>query len=156
MPLTITMQGQKEIAQALMSDQKQKRTMDALAAYARQLAAEVQAEAPVKSGALKKSIVHKRIGAYEYQIIDKVPYSEFVRSDARGGIGGSGKIFPVRKWALYWPGLSHPLPMVGTPVTRDHPGHKANLFHERALQKSDMSLFLQTLSQAFSIQATSI
>jgi hypothetical protein len=41
---------------------------------------------------------------------------------------GPRNIYPRVKRALWWPGLSHPIPMVGPPVTRVHPGYKGNQY----------------------------
>jgi len=44
-------------------------------------------------------------------------------------------IYPRFKEALWWPGLGHPIPWVGPPYTRVHPGTRPNLFVKSALAK---------------------
>lgn len=39
-------------------------------------------------------------------------------------------IFPRFKKALMWPGLAHPIPWVGPPYTREHPGNAPNPYHQ--------------------------
>ena len=47
---------------------------------------------------------------------------EWTNFGARPPTGGSGYIYPRLKQALWWPGLAHPIPFVGPPITRKHPG----------------------------------
>lgn len=92
--------------------------------------------APSKTGGLKKSIKTKAIARMRWNVTESKFYGVFQRRGARGGIQGSGYIFPVKKKALYWVGLAHPLPFVGPPVTRKHPGIKSNPYDYLAIRSS--------------------
>lgn len=86
----------------------------------------LQREAPVKSGRLRDSlhmdVVNGGMGAI---LSEGVAYGKFVREGT-----GPHAIYPRSKRALYWPGASHPVRMV------NHPGTKANAYHERAVRDS--------------------
>ena len=66
----------------------------------------------------------------------------YVTQGTRGGY----EIHPRFKKALYWPGLSHPIPYVGDPYTSNHPGiSRPNSFVDRAMAevgtRADVSAF---------------
>lgn len=86
----------------------------------------IRAEAPVKTGKLRKSIRGISQGLLDWSVVvtdDKVHYV-INRTKAH-------PIFPRKKKALYWAGLPHPIAYV-----KRHPGTRADDFPERGLNKS--------------------
>ena len=101
-------------------------------------------EAPKRTGNLRKSIVVRTRRVYIHEVtIDQrrkgAKYEPFVRLGVRprGGERNTGYIYPKRKKALWWPGLSHPIAFVGPPITRKPPGQKANNYFERGVELSE-------------------
>ena len=91
-----------------------------------------------ESKKLSDSTQRKKMSKFRYQIVQSATagpgsgggrqnvdylYGRGVRSGARPPTGGTGIIMPRARKALYWSGLEHPIPMVGPPVTRRHPGN---------------------------------
>ena len=115
-------------------------------AYA--IARNVRAAAPKKTGALVKSITTKAISPFEYHIIEKKSYGILQRS----GIKRTGyEIYPKKKKALYWEGLSHPIAKVP-----HHPGFAANPYHVIGLEASqaDISRATELLANQLTIDIT--
>lgn len=82
----------------------------------------VQQETPVKTGALKRSIM-PTFGHLRAVIEPRAKYAIFVHQGT-----GPHDIRPIRKKALYWKGALHPVMVV------HHPGTKRNPFMERGLE----------------------
>lgn len=85
----------------------------------------IRAEAPEKTGKLKRSIRGISQGLLDWSVVvtdDKVHYV-INRTKPHD-------IFPIRKKALYWAGLPHPV------AYAKHPGTKADDFPERGLNKA--------------------
>lgn len=94
----------------------------------------IRSEAPVRTGALRKSIVERKRSDFFYEIMVDYQtkggkYELFVRL----GVPASriNPIRAVRKRALYWPGARHPVKAVYR-----HPGIKPNPYWDRGLEKS--------------------
>jgi HK97 gp10 family phage protein len=84
-----------------------------------------KANAPVKTGTLRRSITHQVGGAggsVRGIVGTSVPYAKYVHEGTAPHV-----ILPVRAKALFWPGARHPVKRV------NHPGTKANPFLRRAL-----------------------
>lgn len=79
-------------------------------------------EAPIKTGALQKSIHSETLSENSWFIGTDLEYAYYVEN-------GRGPVYPVVKKALYWPELSHP-------VMRAGPA-QANLFVERTVAQID-------------------
>ncbi|HEV7216691.1 MAG TPA: HK97 gp10 family phage protein [Chloroflexota bacterium] len=90
----------------------------------------LQAEAPVRSGKLRASIVARDNGANGYGFYG-VRYGKLVVHGTRPHV-----ILPRTKRALFWPGAGHPLRRV------QHPGTKPSSFPARAVQRSLPALLL--------------
>ena len=84
----------------------------------------VQQETPVKTRALKRSII-PRFSHLRAVIEPRAKYAIFVHEGTRPHI-----IRPIRKKALYWKGALHPVMSV------QHPGTKRNPFMERGLENA--------------------
>lgn len=84
----------------------------------------LQAEAPVRSGRLRASIVARHKGANGYAF-SSVAYGKLVVQGTRPHL-----ILPRARRALFWPGAGHPVRRVR------HPGTKPDHFPERAVQRS--------------------
>lgn len=85
-------------------------------------------EAPVKTGALRASIVQRSTGAQGAGFY-ALAYGEYVVHGTRPHL-----ILPKTKQALYWPGARHPVRSV------NHPGTKPNDFVQRAVLRSEPAL----------------
>lgn len=84
-----------------------------------------QANAPVKTGTLRRSITSQVQGAggnVKGIVGTNVPYAKYVHEGT-----GPHVIVPVSAKALFWPGARHPVKRV------NHPGTKANPFLKKAL-----------------------
>ena len=84
----------------------------------------LKAEAPVKTDALRDSIVSRQSGPQGRGYYG-LYYGEYVVSGTRPHI-----IMPRVKRALYWPGAAHPVALV------HHPGTKPNDFVRRAVDRA--------------------
>jgi len=84
---------------------------------------------PRKSGALVRSQRLKKKGALEWEIIEGKFYGRIIRA----GLPATkiNPILPVRKRALWWPGLPQPVAAV-----RNHPGIKKNDYFDKAIRAS--------------------
>jgi hypothetical protein len=91
----------------------------------------VKAEAPRRTGELAEGIIVHKIGPYAWEIKATADYDKWVRQRTRPHF-----IMPRVKKALWWPGLAHPVPWVGPPYTKRHPGTKANLYMQRGADKA--------------------
>lgn len=105
-------------------------------ALTRRVYRNIREEAPIKTGELRRSIKFKKRGLANYEImVDQRTrggkYERFVRLGTRGPYA----IFPVKKKALWWPGLPHPIKAV-----YNHPGIKANPYWERGLDRSRVDI----------------
>lgn len=90
----------------------------------------IHKEAPQKTGDLKKAIVLRQAGAMTWDItIDQgrraYKYEHYVRLGTAPHV-----IRPVKKKALFWPGLPHPV------KSANHPGTKANPYFDRGIDNS--------------------
>jgi hypothetical protein len=93
----------------------------------------IRDEAPERSGNLKRSIVWKRRGKLRYDIlVDRKMKGGKYEHYVRLGTSGPYTIVAVRKRALWWPGLPHPVKAV-----YNHPGIKANPYWERGLRSAE-------------------
>ena len=117
----ISVKGANELA-AKLGEPIDPKIQGPFKTFAHAVKRNVQKVTPKKTGALSRSIAARQQSANTWVIQEGKFYGEFVRHGARGGKGGSGYIFPVRKKALYWQGLDHPIPFVGPPMTSLHPG----------------------------------
>lgn len=81
---------------------------------------EARRRAPVDTGRLRSSIVHRveERGArfYDVTVGTNVSYAEDVEKGTR-----PHRIYPRNKRALYWPGAAHPVAYVDHPGTRPQP-----------------------------------
>jgi hypothetical protein len=87
-------------------------------------------EAPERRGHLKKAIVRKKRGQFNYEIlVDRRmqggKYEHYVRLGTAPHI-----IVPVKRRALFWPGAAHPVKIVR------HPGTKANPYFDRGIERA--------------------
>jgi HK97 gp10 family phage protein len=91
---------------------------------------EARRRAPVDTGRLRSSIVHRveERGArfYDVSVGTNVNYAEDVEKGTR-----PHRIYPRKKKALYWPGAMHPVAYV------DHPGTRPQPFLEPAIAMAD-------------------
>jgi HK97 gp10 family phage protein len=91
---------------------------------------EARRRAPVDTGRLRSSIVHRveERGArfYDVTVGTNVNYAEDVEKGTR-----PHRIYPRKKKALYWPGAMHPVAYV------DHPGTRPQPFLEPAIAMAD-------------------
>ena len=78
----------------------------------------MKAEAPVKTGALRRSIHSERTGATTWFIGTDIEHAYYVEN-------GRGPVFPVVKKALYWPELGHPVAKAGPAPANDFVGRTA-------------------------------
>lgn len=90
----------------------------------------IREEAPVVKGNLRKAIRIKKRGEADYEIIVDPrtkggKYEHYVRLGT-----APHAIFPVKKKALWWPGLPHPIKMA------NHPGTKPNPYWDRGIERS--------------------
>jgi HK97 gp10 family phage protein len=86
-----------------------------------------KANAPVKTGTLRRSITSQVRGAggsVSGIVGTNVPYAKFVHEGTAPHV-----IVPVSAKALFWPGAAHPVKRV------NHPGTRANPFLKKALQQ---------------------
>lgn len=93
-------------------------------AVAKAVAQDAEDAAPIKTGALVSSILVVRASKYTWFVrvgTDHWWYQEY-------GARPHGPILPVKKKALWWPGLSHPIARVEL-----HPGNKAQPFMRPAI-----------------------
>lgn len=103
-------------------------------AFMTKLAADVlddmRTHAPVRTGALKADLAAEVDGYYARIGARSVEYAIYVEEGA-----GPHPIDPNHPaWALWWPGLAHPIPRV--PM---HPGSPATHFMREALYKQRIS-----------------
>lgn len=75
----------------------------------------MKAEAPMKTGALRGSIHSERTGATTWFIGTDLEHAYYVEN-------GRGPVYPVRKKALYWPELAHPVKRAGPAAANDFVG----------------------------------
>lgn len=117
--ISIEIQGDKKLADALSSSRVFQRVPYHLLYLANYIAGQVRAFAPERTGALKSSIKANAVSPFMYTITEGVAYGKYQR------LGTKKKdypIYPRNRKALWWPGLAHPIPWVGEPYTREHPG----------------------------------
>ena len=87
----------------------------------------IKEEAPSLTGRLIKTLWLKKKGNLTREIWENSPYGIFVREDTK-----AHPIFPVKKKALYWPGIRG-----GRPVASVwHPGTEANPYHVRGVENA--------------------
>ena len=85
----------------------------------------IQAEVPVRTGKLKRSLKSRQSGKYHYSI-SAGPTAVFSLRGVR-----RHPIFPNRKMALAWPG------MIGGPFRSvNHPGQKRNPWFPRGVKRA--------------------
>ena len=94
----------------------------------------IQEEAPERSGNLRRAIIRKKRGQFNYEIaVDKRmkggKYEHFVRLGTSAHL-----IVPVKKRALFWPGLPHPVKLAR------HPGTKPNPYFERGIENAQADI----------------
>jgi HK97 gp10 family phage protein len=80
---------------------------------------EARSRAPVDTGRLRSSIVHRAEDhgrAYTVTVGTNVTYAEHVEYGT-----APHRIYPRNKQALYWPGAAHPVAYVDHPGTAPHP-----------------------------------
>jgi hypothetical protein len=87
--------------------------------------ANVQREAPVKRGGLRRSITSRVETAERGRVGTNLSYARYVQDGTRPHV-----IRAKRAKALSWPGASHPVRSV------KHPGTKANPFIDRGVARS--------------------
>jgi HK97 gp10 family phage protein len=91
---------------------------------------EARRRAPVDTGRLRSSIVHRveerGTRFYDVSVGTNVNYAEDVEKGTR-----PHRIYPRNKKALYWPGAMHPVAYV------DHPGTRPQPFLEPAIAMAD-------------------
>lgn len=86
----------------------------------------MQSEAPVKTGALRASIHSERTGATTWFIGTDLEHAYYVEN-------GRGPVYPVRKKALYWPELPHPVGKAGPAKANDFVGRTRDKLDGRDL-----------------------
>lgn len=86
--------------------------------------------APVRTGALRSSLHIVRGSTNLWTITPEVPYGTFVITGV-SPMPPRPPIYPVRKDALWWPGLNRPVSSV-----HHHPGFKGNDFIGRACEET--------------------
>ena len=91
----------------------------------------LRAEAPVRTGKLRASVVARANSTGGYGFYG-VGYGRLLVTGTRPHV-----IVPRTKRALFWPGAGHPVRRV------EHPGTKPNRFPERAVQTVAPALGLQ-------------
>lgn len=111
--------------------------------YAEILLSAVKEEAPVRTGKLRESITVDWESSTTFLIKEGVPYGKFVRLGTR-----AHPIYPRYKRALYWPGLDHPIRYV-----KNHPGTRADPYHLRALRRTGLDRYAQSILDEFARRA---
>lgn len=86
----------------------------------------MKTEVPVKSGQLQGSVHSEEMSDHSWFIGTDKYYAEYVEN-------GRGPVFPVRKKALYWPELSHPVAKAGPAPANDFVGRTAKQIDGRDL-----------------------
>lgn len=89
----------------------------------------IREEAPIKTGALKRSIQYQ-VSYPSATVQTQEKYGPMVESGTRPHL-----IVPKNKKALFWKGALNPYRAV------HHPGTKANPFFERGVDKSEKGIF---------------
>ena len=95
---------------------------------------DVQKHVPLKTGKLANSFYIQSEGKKRHLDSDST-YLEAVVHGTKPHY-----IRPRYKKALWWPELSHPIPYVGPPMTRIHPGTQANPFLDEAIAELEQEL----------------
>jgi hypothetical protein len=102
---------------------------------ARAIASDAVDAAPIKTGAMVSTIRVSHPGRWTWHVsvgTDHWWYMEF-------GANPHGPILPVKKKALWWPGLPHPINVVEV-----HPGNKPRPFMRPAVYQRRMVWFTPT------------
>jgi hypothetical protein len=115
-----------------LCEKRDKKIEKHLGLIAHDLLGKARELAPKRRGVLAKGLRRRHPRKFEWTIEETgegARFGRFVRSGT-----GPHPIYPRVKKALWWPGLSHPIPWVGPPYTRLHPGTPAIPYHERAVR----------------------
>lgn len=130
---SIVTYGANEIA-AKLNYPKEPHISGILRVLASTVHSKVIPHVPVRTGFLARHIFVRQKAPLRFDITEEdVPYGRVQRL---GTIKKNYYIFPNRKQALFWAGLSHPIPFVGPPMTRFHPGIKPHPYNREGLNDS--------------------
>ena len=135
--LSIVVYGANETADKL-NYPKEPAISGILRVLASKVLANVIPHVPVRTGYLARHIVVKQKNPLRFDIMEEgVSYGRVQRL---GTVKKNYMIFPKTKKALYWVGLSHPIPFVGEPITRRHPGIKPHPYNRQGLADSQSAI----------------
>lgn len=101
-------------------------------AITRAVTADALENAPVRSGQLRTSIRSIKVGPLTWHVLVGTDHWH----ETEYGAKPHGPILPVKKKALWWPGLPHPISQV-----KIHPGNEAQPFMRPAVFKPRVVMF---------------